>query len=711
MPIVLLLIGVIASFHTLHAETEATLTADTIAANVSQKKSKNAKKEVIVTAKGNVVLSSEDFTVNTEELSVNSTTKYTVFPKETKIFYNHTNPITIYSDHLEGNPQKEDLHGDGIIMKSSIISYKSKTIDVAKPLAKFKTVKFSTCQMFNESNTECNVPWHGSASTLTYNYETKVLKAKNFRMNLHNVPIFYIPYIKLNFNEKKEGIQNFNIIRVNNQQGLTFNYIKHSKRYGRFVLRPEFYLNENTSRPELSRGNNFAFLHDYQNQEKHLQIKSEIKLAPNVNIPTNEGLYSGLRASRYYIRTENDKASDNSSFRSAVNLASDRFLQQVYNLQFQNYLQTNFTYTNFNQTDRIYRLDATHYNPVTATNKDTIPSYISSAMYNKTLTKPTERYTVVSRNEVLDFYRADGTSGVRTTTMLDGGKQFQAKGLHMETNPNLRLTHYRYFNNNDITSNHAERVVGDINVKIYKPFLHQIRSFVIQTKPTIFIDYTTDKTFGTVVNEDSFANFVRDDNVFLRSRYNGIDLVDRGLKAAYGIDLFAQDDQNRKFTFFLAQRYNTNENLSNYVGRASAEFGKMNFTSRFILDKQTSAMLFSNSNVKLESSSFLEVGLGYFFLDESLQSKDIVDITNTENIMYSLVLKHNKHQLFADIIQNPSFFSTSGKKENRITGITGGIGYNSDCLFYRIGVQRRIIFTGTQNMVINSFILEFKIAQ
>ena len=233
----------------------------------------------------------------------------------------------------------------------------------------------------------------------------------------------------------------------------------------------------------------------------------------------------------------------------------------------------------------------------------------------------------------------------------------------------------------------------------------------MQTKPILFIDYTTDYTNGVVSNEDSFANFVRDDNVFLRSRYNGIDLVDSGLKTAYGIDLYAQDSKNRKFQLFIAQRYNTEENLSNYVGRAGAELGKLNLSSRFIVDNKTQKFLFSNSNARFEPLSFLEVGLGYFYLDESLQNQEIANITTTENITYSAIIKYNKHRLFFDIIQNPSFIGENDVKTNKLIGISGGIGYESDCLLYRLGMQRRIIFTGTQNITINSVILEFKISQ
>ena len=683
---------------------EATLTANTV---TTETINVGNKKQTLIKAQGKVRLSSPDFEINTEEMIVNNVTKITTFPTETKILYHNKIPITILSQYLTGNPDTHNLHGKDIFMRSEIVSYKSKTIDVKKPIATFKTVKFSTCQMFKENGTECNVPWHASASTLTYNYETQKLTAKNFRLNLHRVPIFYIPYIKLNLNKKKEGFQNFNIITANGQQGLTFDYVHHSKQHGIFTIRPEFYLNQNNT--SSSRSHNISFLHN-NITPKGVDFKTEIKLAPNVNTQNADGTVSWDKATRYYIKTENKDAKEHSAFSSALNVASDRFFRQIYNMTFENYLTSSITYKNFNHNDLLYSLDSTHYRSVTENNQTTIPSLISSAHYNKTLNNPNNGYRINSNNEILNFHRINGTSGTRTTTMLEGKKLFKVQGLYIETNPNISLSHYAY-TGSDKPQNQAYRIVSDINTSISKPLVHSVGNFVTQTKPIIFFDYTAQKSHNTIVNEDSFVSFVTDTNVFLPSRYNGIDLVDEGLKAAYGFDFQAQSKKNHKFNFFIAQRYNTENKLSNYVGRIGTTFEKTKISSRFIINKENNRLLFSNSTLTIQPFSFLETTIGYFFLDQSLQNEAINNITDTENITYSATLQYNNHFIFTNIIQNPSFIGQNGEKQNVITELTGGVGYKSDCLNYRLGIQRRFFFTGTQNISINSFILEFKITK
>ncbi|MFT4967281.1 MAG: lipopolysaccharide assembly outer membrane protein LptD (OstA) [Candidatus Deianiraeaceae bacterium] len=685
---------------------EATLTADTITA---EEQTINGIKETIMTAEGNVNMHSSDFSVTTDKLLFNQQTKYTTFPKETQIVYHHNIPITIVAKELKGSPEMQDISGKGIIMKSDIVSYKSQDVQVKRPIATFHKASFSTCKMFDKNNNECNTPWKGRASFLEYNYDTNIIKAKNFRLNVHKIPIFYIPYIKFNLNKKKDGFQQFNIISANGQQGFTIDYIKYYKKYGKFLFRPEIYINQNASSPDLSRGNNLTFIHENETVDKSFSTKTNLKIATSVNKQEVDGLYDGNKSNRYYIRNKNIKTTEHSSFEVNLNVASDRFFRRVYNnLVYENYSTSKISYTNFNHTNRLYKLNSTHYRPMTENNIGAIPSLISSAQYNKVLNDPHKNgYNFISNNEILNFQRFNGTSGIRAITNLNATKLFTFKGYNIETNPNLSLSHYRYTKKIQPQTN-ASRIRGDINTKISKPFFYKIGSFVAQVKPIIFIDYTTHHTSGMVINEDSFANFIRDDNVFLSSRYNGVDLVDEGLKGAYGLDVYALNKHRHKMTFFLAQRYNTQSNLSNYVGKVGIKLKKIDLTSRFIVSKNTHNILFSNSSIAIQPFSFLNLKLGYFFLDKSLQSNAILDITNTENILYSITLSKNNHQIFAEIIQNPSFIDINNQKKNVIMSISSGIGYKSDCLTYRIGLQRQLSFTGTQNITNNSIILEFK---
>ena len=65
----------------------------------------------------------------------------------------------------------------------------------------------------------CPVPWFGTAKKVKFNQEKNTLKAKHFVLRIHQVPVFYSPYIKFNLNKTKNGWQHFQIVTANNQQG------------------------------------------------------------------------------------------------------------------------------------------------------------------------------------------------------------------------------------------------------------------------------------------------------------------------------------------------------------------------------------------------------------------------------------------------------------------------------------------------------------
>jgi hypothetical protein len=225
----------------------------------------------------------------------------------------------------------------------------------------------------------------------------------------------------------------------------------------------------------------------------------------------------------------------------------------------------------------------------------------------------------------------------------------------------------------------------------------------------LFFDYTTNATNGNIINEDSATGFVTDNNIFTMSQYNGFDIVDTGLKSAYGLNVIMQNAENKKFNLFAGQRYNTQNGFSNYVGRINANLNKIDLNSRFIAKNDGSQILLSNSNITFKPFSFLDIGLGYFYLDKSLQNQSsnlLIPVQNVENIIYSGSLKYKNHSLFGNIVQNPQFIGSTKIKENIITQIGGGISYNSDCLKYKLGIQNQLFFDGTANLSVTSFIFE-----
>lgn len=687
-------------------------------------KNKSSQKEAVITARGNVVIKGDEFEMTTQEVQMNSLTKHTTVPLASKIIYTNTKDNTktfIFAQSLEGFPQERRVNAKNMYLISDLASIRAKSAEVREPVSYFKGARFSACQMLKTENGEpCKVPWYGVAKFMNFNEETKILKAKHLVIKLHGVPLFYFPYIRLNLNKESDGFQNVGLVNASGQQGLQVNYMKKSKKFGKFVITPEFYLNENKANPNNSRGNNIKMVHTL---EKHInkfdtQLHTEIKVAPSViadlqNWQKKTENEQPPKATRYYINHKGLLFDKSSTTNTKLMLASDRSFRQLYNFAFENYFESNISHTRHKDNTLMF-FDTTHYNPITENNKNTIPSIISSTYYNTIIEPKLMNHDIAVKGQVINFRRNVGLSGTRAGIELEGTRLFRKNGFEIQTNPNISLVHYLYQNdaNQPATSTlynkNPTRIVADFNATFSKVLLHRVGGFITQTKPVIFVDYTTSKTDGEISNEDSVANYVQDNNVFLRSQFNGIDLVDVGLKTAYGLDFSAKNSKNHQYNALIAQRYNTRSGMSSYVGNFKMNIGKISSSANFIIDNHTHKILRDNSHITLKPTRYLEYTLSHLYIDESLQKVAGLTLPTIENITHSIKIKKNNHNVFASITENPRFIGQDGKEIKKIMNTTYGIGYDSDCLLYRIGIQKNTFFNGREIISINAFLFEIR---
>lgn len=685
---------------------EAVIVAD----DVTTQTIKNGKTtDVFVTMSGDVEIKGEDFKIETQRATMLKSTKDIEIPVDSKTEYTGANEkITVYAKKVHSNPTNKTFKGQDVKFISNIASYKSKKVDVKNGNATFKNVKFSTCKIFDSNAKECRSPWFGKAKKVDYNYNEKNLKAKHFVMHLHGIPIFYTPYLKINLEKNKDGFQKFKLVNTNQQRGISFNYIKRTQKYGAFVITPELYISQGNKSNLNSRSNNIQFVHEYE-RRNGFKFNTDIKIAPNSGLFDDQGNSTNKTGTRYYILTNNEYGKNNYSFSSGIEQTSDRFFQRFYNsassLANTNYFISRFDYFNFNQKNQTYGIATKHYTTLTEFNQNTIPSLVSSVNYNKQFDFK-KGIKITSSNEILNFQRNTGTSGTRLGTTLSANKIYKYNTFNIETNGNLRLQNYSYRNPVNFDHSNAQRIFGSGQITASKLYLYSYKNYVTQIKPIVFTDYTTSKETNSIVNEDSSTTFVTDSSVFLSSKFSGYDIVDEGLKVAYGVDVKTRDIKNNaNVNLFVAQRYNNFDGFSDYVGRASMIWQRYRFDSRFILQKNGLGIKYSNTNLFLPLAKFIDIGLGYYFIDKgfSVTTADIV------NYRYSIKLKHNSHFVFADILQNPKFVDANGSTRNVISRLSSGIGYESNCLFYRFGIQRQMIVTGLATATNNVYIVELRL--
>lgn len=686
---------------------EGTLTAKTITIQT------NKKNQQILTANKNVKIKGEDFKILTDQVQVNNQTKFVKIPTPSTIIYTQNNQKTfIFAQSISGLPQNRNITAEDVSLISEIVSFKSQSIHTKNEHFTLQNAKFSTCKMLNVKTQEpCPVPWFGTAKKVKFNQEKNTLKAKHFVLRIHQVPVFYSPYIKFNLNKTKNGWQHFQIVTANNQQGFQADYIINSEILGKFTIRPQIYLTENKLNPQNSLGNNIAFVHEYSKptEEKIIKSKSEIKIAPNVVGETKDETLT-----RYYIFHEGTKLNKTSSLHTKLNIASDKSFRQLYNFAFENYLESNISYTKMHQ-NSFTNFNAINYNPVTVQDTKTIPTLISSINHIHHFEKKPLNFNTNTATEVLQFQRKEGISGIRTSTLLEGKKNIKNKHINVELRPNITLAHYSYTGTN-IPQSQAMQAITDINTTFSKSFIYQVNTFTLQTKPVFFIDYTTLQHNGTIVNEDSIANYINDSNVFSKSQYNGIDAVEEGFKLAYGLEFISKNLLNHQYKLLIAQRYNNHENLSNYVGKFSMKLEKFNANSRFIFDKKTNKPLLLNSHFTLTPSKSFQASIGYTYINASLQSnlqsaftQNTSNVQTIENITYGINLKKNNSSFFLNITQNPQFKDFNNNQSNKVIMFSTGFGYQTNCLKYTVGIKQSIFIRNTELLRNNILLLEFSL--
>lgn len=679
-------------------------------------------KQTIITAKGDVFLKGEDFEITTQELSINNVSKVANLPIKSKTTYFNLKDNTksfIFADKINGYLQNKEFDGENIFLISDAASINAKKANAKKPILHFENATFSTCKMLEvEIGKPCKIPWYGVAKTLDFNEETKILKVKHLVIKIHKVPLFYYPSAKFDLNGEKDGFQNAILVNANGQQGVRINYLKRTTNFGKFLISPEFYFNKGTGNVKNTRGSNISLLHTLDRKIKNYNTKdkTEFKIAPNVvtGVSTSANANNDTQKStRYYINHKGALFNDTSSIQTNILHASDRSFRQLYNFAFENYLESSVVYDRY-KNNSLTSVNAYNYAPITEDNKNIIPSIISSVEHTKFLDKKILKGNAQIKTQLLNFHRMDGLSGTRGYAIFEGIKYIRKNGYEMKISPSTSVLHYLYQNSGNSQSSvysNATRGLVDLNLTFSKTFLQNVSNVVVQTKPILFLDYTLSHTNGKVSNEDSVANYVQDSNVFAKSKFNGLDLVDEGLKIAYGIDVNAKDLKNHKYKILLAQRYNMKTGPSNYVGNVAFDAQKFSTGLRFIMDNKTNKMLSQTAHFTVRPVSFFEYTLSHFFIDKSLQQYDNFSIPTIENITHSVKFNKNHHNIFVTLIQNPRFISSANTEQTskKNVGFITGIGYDSDCLFYKIGIQKNLLFNGKENININTIIFEMKL--
>ena len=660
-----------------------------------------------IVANGNVKINTVEYNMHVDSVKFNVSTGAIVGKNNVKMVSDKSkNPIIVYADKVQGNIKSKNFVFDNVFLNAQNVWMHSEKSAMNDGVATLQNVQLTTCKMIEQdTKSKCKIPWYLNIKNVNFDSTTNKVKAKHLVFKLHNVPLMYFPYIAFNVDRGSEGITSASLVNINSQKGFTFDYVRKIGKFGKVTITPEYYFNIPDDDVSNVRSHNVALLYNFNNQDKSFDVK--VKIAPNAVYQSQRN--SDDAKNRFYIESNGSIVSNSSVIDVKLDVASDNKFKQIYDLSFQNYLQSHISYTK-NVKNNILTANSTLYYPITQDNYTSIPSLVSSVENNFYFNTRPLSYNINFNTNVMQFNRHRGDSGTRVYNVLNAKNIYRYKGYDIVVNPNIAVTNYFYYSNgSDNKSNSAIRVLSDLNINIAKNYFYKIRSFAVKVQPTIFLDTNHVYENGNITNEDSVTTYIKDTNVFLQSIFNGIDVVSNNTKVAYGLRINARNRAKHKYKLLFAQRYNSNSGVSHYVGNTSININKVVFNSRFIFSKHLDKILFSNSNINLKLYKNIDFSVRYFLLLKQLQGDVANTLNDVENITYSVKIRKGERNVFAHITNNPKYVGKLQKEENKIVESVFGVGFESDCLTYSVGYKKRLFFNGISDVNLNAVVLNFKV--
>lgn len=247
--------------------------------------------------------------------------------------------------------------------------------------------------------------------------------------------------------------------------------------------------------------------------------------------------------------------------------------------------------------------------------------------------------------------------------------------------------HLNVNTNEPYDDNIQTRGIGYVGAKWSYPLVRFDETVTQTIEPIAQIIISPNKKNDpSIPNEDSLSIDFDNTNLFEISRYAGLDLVESGTRADFGLRYSAQFKSGRQASLFIGQslRRRKNELIgrstgledreSDYVMEFTADpMDNISFSSRMRLDKENLEIVRSESDLAASFGS-ASVNVGYVFLDRRISS----DNQEREEARASMGYK---------ISGNWSMDASIRQDMVRETRLNSGIGlsYRDDCTYIRIG--------------------------
>jgi len=295
------------------------------------------------------------------------------------------------------------------------------------------------------------------------------------------------------------------------------------------------------------------------------------------------------------------------------------------------------------------------------------------------------------RKEGIDMGRATASVGWRAPYILPLGSRLQVTAK-------VRMDGYAIHDDpaalpSDSSVETYGRVEPILSLDWRMPFIRTSENFTQIIEPVIFaIAAPYDGTSKDVPNEDSQSFEFDSSNLFRENRFNGLDLMESGPRAAIGLQWTANWNNTNQLSVLLGQNFRPRplfyldpatglrETTSDYVGAIDLALGRnLSFQHRVRLDRSS----FSTSRQEVTvyaDYDVLKLQLSYLQLDKSLTVAGLSD----------------REEVRADMrVPIYGYWSVRGVVHEDLSSGGGGLRreaaliYEDECFYFEAGVRRK----------------------
>lgn len=662
-----------------------------------------------VTARGNVILRSEDRSVRADEVVWDRTSGRIIATGNIRLVDEAGNQL--FTDQVE---LTEEF--DTGAMSELLIALRAGGRLAARSaergedgVAVLTDAAYSACPVVDAEGCATDPSWRITAKRVIYNQKTSVVSFSGAVLELFGARILPLP--GLGFRTDGKGTSGFLVpdVRITQVNGLE--------------LSGEYYWRFGDNRDLTLGAYVFSNVAPMASAKwRHLTDKGAYQVTGygtfSDRLTDFTGADSFQRDPRGYLDANGRfQFSPDWSFTSSIRLASDRTFLRRYDLSRDDRLRSTVNLERI--TDRSYLSVAGWATQTLRLNADQgqVPLALPAIDYRQKLANPVLGGNVQFQANSLALLRNDG----QDTQRAFGGAQWDLKrltGLGQVVTLTALVRGDVYNTNNSIATTTASyrgtegwttRGIATAALDIEWPFVGEAFGGTQVFKPRVQIVASPKIRNLDVPNEDARAIDLEDSNLFALNRFPGYDRVEDGSRVTWGVDWELQRPGWRvRSTIGQSFRLQAprddifpegtglSERVSDFVGRTEVRFRNLvSFTHRFRLDKDNFAVRRNEIDATVGSRrTYLEVG--YLRLNRDIAT--VEDLRDREELRAAArVAIGRKWSVFGSGV-----FNLTDPEEDPVFQPDGfepirtrlGVAYSDDCIEFGATWRRDFIDAG-----------------